>query len=200
MHKISRANINILIGISLLLLGGGQGLLFGGGQWLLAPGDIVTSASTSTWAYCNIGQADTKLEEDSDSTPYSASLTLAATGTSLASTADAIGFASGPAKLAGDGEIVAQIAKLSGGVIDRAMGAYIRENYGTDRSLFPFPTPVGSASNILSARRRGLQLSRREFVLNAKHLFGSSWFAGEIILRAINRKTAGSGSSSVRWT
>jgi hypothetical protein len=124
MHKISRAYINITIGLSLLLLGWGQRLL--------AAGDTDVSPSASTWGYCNIGQADTKLQTDSNSTRDSASFTLGSTGAALGSNADALGFASGPAKLAGDCEIIAQVTKLSGGVTDWATGGImIRENYGT---------------------------------------------------------------------
>jgi hypothetical protein len=96
------------------------------------------------WGACNIGavggdgvqlQADTT--DTSDDTTSTLAFTLSAAGAPLVDKTDALGFASGPAKLKGDCEIVAQLVKISPGTPDWAAGGVmIRENFGAGSKFF----------------------------------------------------------------
>jgi hypothetical protein len=161
MHKISKAKIDIMIGLSLLFLGGSQ--------MLLVAGDTDSSPPASTWGYCNIGQADTKLQADSSSTRDSASFTLSSTGAPLNSNADDLGFASGPAKLAGDCEIIAQINQLSGGAMDWATGGVmIRENYGTGSKFISIGYTRGHGIQYFVRKETGSAVSTLEICTECK--------------------------------
>jgi hypothetical protein len=102
---------------------------------------MLTAPLWADWGACDIGtsgesgvqiQADSATKADG-----SLNFTLSAGGAPLADKSDAIGFASGPAKMRGDCEIVIQILKISPGTQEWAAGgAMIRENFGTGAKFF----------------------------------------------------------------
>jgi hypothetical protein len=95
----------------------------------------------ANWGACNIGTAGNagiQIQADATDSPNGAlTFTLSAGGAPLAAKTDIIGFASDPAKMKGDCEIVAQIVKISPGTQDWATGGVmIRENFGAGAKFF----------------------------------------------------------------
>jgi hypothetical protein len=93
------------------------------------------------WGACNIGAVGStgvQIQTDATDNPDSTlNFTLSAAGAPLADKTDAIGFASSPAKLKGDCEIVVQVVKISPGKQDWAAGGVmIRENYSAGSKFF----------------------------------------------------------------
>jgi hypothetical protein len=102
---------------------------------------ILTVPLWANWGACNIGpngdvgvQIQTDTVEKPDNT---LNFTLSAAGAPLADKTDAIGFASAPAKMKGDCEIVAQVTNISPGKQDWAAGGVmLRENFGEGCKFF----------------------------------------------------------------
>jgi hypothetical protein len=102
---------------------------------------ILTVPLRADWGACSIGAASNAAiylqANSSENTDSTTAFTLSAAGGPLVDKTDAIGFASGPAKLKGDCEIVIQLAKFSNGTQDWATaGVMIRENYGVGSKFF----------------------------------------------------------------
>ncbi|HXA13954.1 MAG TPA: hypothetical protein VNW23_02410 [Opitutaceae bacterium] len=97
--------------------------------------------SVAAWGACNVGANNdigVQIQVDNSDDPANAtSFILGSAGAPIANKADNIGFASGPAKLSGDCEIVVQVVKLSPGTQGWAAGGVmIRENYGAGAKFF----------------------------------------------------------------
>jgi hypothetical protein len=92
------------------------------------------------WGACNIGatgNTGVQLQAGHKSRDDSLAFTLSTAGAPLDNKTDAIGFASGQAKLKGDCEIVAQVAEISEGSPDWATGGImLRENFGGGSKFF----------------------------------------------------------------
>jgi len=105
---------------------------------------ILTVPLWADWGACSIGASGAAgdngpqiLTSSSDTGNGTTDFSLTATGTPLADKTDSLGFASGPAKIKGDCEIVAQVVGVSQGTQDWAAGGLmIRENYGADSRFF----------------------------------------------------------------
>jgi hypothetical protein len=91
------------------------------------------------WTACNIG-GDVGVQIQNtplDKPDGTLNFTLSATGAPLADKTDDLGFASAPAKLKGDCEIVVQVASISSGKQDWAAGGVmLRENFSAGSKFF----------------------------------------------------------------
>jgi hypothetical protein len=100
---------------------------------------ILTVPLWADWGACNIGgdagvQIQTTSVEKPDGALY---FVLSAGGAPLADKADGLGFASAPAKMKGDCEIMLQVVSLSPGKQDWAAGGVmLRENFSAGSKFF----------------------------------------------------------------
>jgi hypothetical protein len=99
---------------------------------------ILTVPLRADWGACSVGPAGVQIQADPvekpDGTLY---FTISADGAPLADKTDALGFASAPAKMKGDCEIVVQVVKISQGKQEWAAGGIMmRENYTAGSRFF----------------------------------------------------------------
>jgi hypothetical protein len=100
---------------------------------------ILTVPLWAGWGACNIGgdvgvQIQTTPVEKPDGTLY---FVLSAGGAPLADKTDGLGFASAPAKMKGDCEIMVQVVSISPGKQDWAAGGVmLRENFSAGSKFF----------------------------------------------------------------
>ncbi|MGA3008230.1 MAG: hypothetical protein ABSE59_10100 [Opitutaceae bacterium] len=100
---------------------------------------IMPLSLMADWGACNVGTVSdigVQIQSKTDDADFTA-FTLSAAGAALSGKTDAIGFATGQAKLKGDCEIVAQVTNISVGDQDSAGGGLmIRENFGPSSKFF----------------------------------------------------------------
>jgi hypothetical protein len=99
---------------------------------------VLTVPLWADWTACNIGDAGVQIQTDTvDKPDGTLNFTLSAGGAPLAEKTDAIGYASAPAKMKGDCEIVVQVMTISLGKQDWAAGGVmLRENFSAGAKFF----------------------------------------------------------------